>query len=211
MVAMEEEEGTSSVLPIPPVVAIDYTNMSALEVEEAPRCCCRCCGCCDCCCVATHKVKAWCTNQLNQHKHALKIVIKIISALLNIFDVGSDMYTAHQYNTRGDIWWASLTVLFILSPLTALGIFMIIIGIYACYNRNSEGYVVTFACRIMSPFVERYQCHICYFKDSVWYVKVLLCLLVAVVAVVGAFGFVGAGPLIIFGALVWDIKTSNLT
>ncbi|CAL4090692.1 unnamed protein product, partial [Meganyctiphanes norvegica] len=146
------------------------------------------------------KVKAWCTNLFNQLKH----VIKIIGSLLNIFDIGSDIFTAHKFYTRGKYWWGTFTLMFIVSPITTFGIIMIIIGIYACVNRNSESYVVTLAWRNMSRFVEMHQRRIDYFKDSVWYVKVLLCLIVAVAAV----GSVATGPFIILFWLVCDIITS---
>ncbi|QQP38909.1 XK-related protein, partial [Caligus rogercresseyi] len=39
-----------------------------------------------------------------------------LGALLPLFDIGSDIFNAYTYFTKGDIWWSGFTIGFILLP-----------------------------------------------------------------------------------------------
>jgi len=49
--------------------------------------------------------------------------LTVFSILSYIFDVGSDVYLAFVYYSDGDIWWFTLTVIFIIVPSLTITIF----------------------------------------------------------------------------------------
>jgi len=52
-----------------------------------------------------------------------EVFLTVVSILSYVFDVGSDIYVAVMYYRYGDIWWFTLTVLFIVVPSLTITIF----------------------------------------------------------------------------------------
>lgn len=52
-----------------------------------------------------------------------EVFMTVFSILSYIFDVGSDIYLAYVYHSDGDIWWFTLTVIFIIVPSLTITIF----------------------------------------------------------------------------------------
>ena len=52
-----------------------------------------------------------------------EVFITVLSILSYIFDVGSDIYLAFVYHSDGDIWWFTLTVIFIVVPSLTITVF----------------------------------------------------------------------------------------
>jgi len=52
-----------------------------------------------------------------------EVVLTVFSILSYIFDVGSDIYLAFAYYSNGDMWWFTLTVIFIIVPSLTITVF----------------------------------------------------------------------------------------
>jgi len=52
-----------------------------------------------------------------------EVFMTVFSILSYIFDVGSDIYLAFVYHSDGDIWWFTLTVIFIIVPSLTITVF----------------------------------------------------------------------------------------
>lgn len=55
-----------------------------------------------------------------------EIVFTVMSILSYIFDVGSDIYLAFVYYNEGDIWWFTLTIIFVIVPSLVITVFSFI-------------------------------------------------------------------------------------
>ena len=53
---------------------------------------------------------------LAQISKPLFVLLILVSILLYIIDVGSDMYLARRYFANGDYWWGTWTTVFIVIP-----------------------------------------------------------------------------------------------
>jgi len=52
-----------------------------------------------------------------------EVFLTLFSILSYIFDVGSDIYLAYVYYSDGDIWWFTLTVIFVVVPSLTITMF----------------------------------------------------------------------------------------
>jgi len=52
-----------------------------------------------------------------------EVILTMVSILSYIFDIGSDIYLAFVYYRDGDIWWFTLTVIFISVPSVTITVF----------------------------------------------------------------------------------------
>ncbi|CAL4238569.1 unnamed protein product, partial [Meganyctiphanes norvegica] len=199
---------------------INYNNKKGLEVEDISPRCCKCCGCCECCCEAVYNVKLWCGGLLTKHERVLQILTKFITVVLDIIDVGSDIYTAYKYYTNRDIVWAVLTILFTLLPGMVVGIFGTLFILLQKDFVNTVRMIIHTDLPlqfnnpdpILADIVRFLRATRVYIQDSIWPVRVLLGLVLVIVGAVLVVAEAGvllvSVPLMIFGALVHDLITS---
>jgi len=80
-----------------------------------------------------------------------EVVLTVISILSYIFDVGSDIYVAVVYYRDGDIWWFTLTVLFIVVPSLTITVFSFV---WYLQDRSSHPYPLIWLPRLVLLFLQ---------------------------------------------------------
>ena len=86
----------------------------------------------------------------------LKRIFLVVGLLLHIFDFASDIYVAVQYWKNSEVWWFSLTIIFIVVPsvmVNVTGIFQLP-NIWSCLASILQlsflvRYIETVACKVM--------------------------------------------------------------
>ncbi|CAL4104424.1 unnamed protein product [Meganyctiphanes norvegica] len=78
---------------------------------------------------------------------------KIVSLLLYIFDLGTDIYSAFQYFSNEDYWWGSLTATFAFLPMGFSSNFVIMYDIQTSKRSRREKWMLVLGTIVCTPIV----------------------------------------------------------
>jgi len=80
-----------------------------------------------------------------------EVVVTVLSILSYVFDIGSDIYLAFVYYNDGDMWWFTLTVIFIIVPSLTITIFSFV---WYLQDGGHQSYPLIWLPRIVLLFLQ---------------------------------------------------------